>query len=125
MQWRAVIGIVFALVVAVFAVVNVSVEPINYVFGVAHLPLVLIILGSALLGALAVAALGFVGRMRLLSENRNLRKSLTQMEEKLNADLAVSTASADAVDDPVLKSELTETNAGDIDSTDEDARRDP
>ena len=90
MQWRVLVGILFALVVAVFAVVNVHVEPINYVFGVAHLPLVLIILGSALLGALALAVLGLMGRMKLATENRRLRREVAQLKGMNEQLLAVS-----------------------------------
>ncbi len=81
MQWRVLVGILFALVVAVFAVVNVRAEPINYVFGIAYVPLVLIIMGSALLGALAIVVLGAMGRMKLSRENRRLRRENADLQE--------------------------------------------
>jgi uncharacterized integral membrane protein len=47
-QWSLLIGLIFAVIIAVFAVVNVDTVPVNYVFGNAEWPLILVILGSAL-----------------------------------------------------------------------------
>ena len=60
-QWTWLLGLLFAIIIAVFSVVNVDAVPINYVFGTAEWPLVLIILCSALLGA---AISGFVAMFR-------------------------------------------------------------
>lgn len=84
MQWRTLLGIVLALIVSVFAVANVHSEAINYVFGVAYVPLVLIILGSALLGALAVGIPGIMGRIRLKNENRRMRRELDRLEHDVH-----------------------------------------
>ena len=52
MQWTLLIGLAFAIIIAIFATVNVGRVPVDYIFGEAYWPLVLVILGSALLGAL-------------------------------------------------------------------------
>ena len=49
-QWTLVIGLIFAIIIAIFATVNVEKVPIDYVFGEAHWPLILVILGSVLAG---------------------------------------------------------------------------
>ena len=49
-QWTFVIGLIFAIIVAIFATVNVESVPVNYVFGEASWPLILVILGSVLVG---------------------------------------------------------------------------
>ncbi|MBO0469201.1 DUF1049 domain-containing protein [Enterococcus sp. DIV0242_7C1] len=51
-QWRVVIGLVLVLIIVVFAVLNSQTVPVN--FGVAKIsgPLILTILGSAIIGAL-------------------------------------------------------------------------
>jgi lipopolysaccharide assembly protein A len=54
-QWTIIIGLIFAIIIAVFAVVNVDDVPVNYMFGEARWPLILVILGSALIGALISA----------------------------------------------------------------------
>ncbi len=82
MQWRILLAILFALVVAVFAVANVHAEPVSFVFGVTYVPLILIILGSALLGALAVAMFGVVSQLKLRRDNRHLRQDLRVCQEQ-------------------------------------------
>jgi len=57
LQWLLLIGLVFAVIIAVFAVVNVDEVPVNYVFGEAEWPLILVILASALLGFLLSSVL--------------------------------------------------------------------
>ncbi|MER2028102.1 MAG: lipopolysaccharide assembly protein LapA domain-containing protein [Solibacillus sp.] len=49
-QWTFVVGLIFALIIAIFATVNVDSVQVNYVFGEARWPLILIILGSVLIG---------------------------------------------------------------------------
>lgn len=49
-QWTFVVGLIFAIIVAIFATVNVESVPVNYVFGEASWPLILVILGSVLVG---------------------------------------------------------------------------
>ena len=49
-QWTLVIGLIFAIIIAIFATANVEKVPIDYVFGEAHWPLILVILGSVLAG---------------------------------------------------------------------------
>ena len=49
-QWTLVVGLIFAIIIAVFATVNVDSVQVNYVFGEARWPLILVILGSVLIG---------------------------------------------------------------------------
>lgn len=70
-QWTLLFGLLFAILIAVFAVVNVDSVEVNYVFGTAMWPLVLVILGSALFGALAS---GFVAIFRSYRSNRRIRE---------------------------------------------------
>lgn len=48
-QWNMLFGIIFALIVAVFAVINVDSVSVNYLFGVGQWPLILVIIISVLL----------------------------------------------------------------------------
>lgn len=52
MQSGLLFGLIFAILISVFAMVNMEKVPVNYIFGEAMWPLVLIILGSTLIGAL-------------------------------------------------------------------------
>ena len=51
-QWNLLFGLLFAIVIALFAIFNVEAVQVNYIFGEAQWPLILIILCSALLGAI-------------------------------------------------------------------------
>ncbi len=51
-QWRVVIGLVLVLIVVVFAVLNSQTVPVSFGFAKISGPLILIILGSAIVGAL-------------------------------------------------------------------------
>ncbi|HEX6923249.1 MAG TPA: lipopolysaccharide assembly protein LapA domain-containing protein [Bacillales bacterium] len=82
-QWGLLLGLVFALIVAIFAVINVEPVTVDYLFGTARWPLVIVILASALLGALVVGAVGIFRVIRLRWENRRLIKKNRQLEAEL------------------------------------------
>lgn len=78
-QTMLVLGLIFAVIIAVFAVFNVDKVPVNYGFGEAQWPLVLVILGSALLGALIS---GFFTFFRSLKTRREVNMLQAQIVEK-------------------------------------------
>ncbi len=59
-QWNLLFGIIFALIVAVFAVINVDSVTVNYLFGTGKWPLILVILISVLLGGLMIGSAGLI-----------------------------------------------------------------
>ena len=69
-QWTLLLGISFALIVAVFAVINVDPVTVNYLFGQAEWPLILVILGSVLMGGIII---GSVGLFRLYVVQRKVK----------------------------------------------------
>jgi|GEM_PF-461534 len=70
-QWTLILGFVFALIVAIFAIVNVESVEFNYLFGKTHTPLILIILISTLFGGLTV---GFLGMFRIYALNKRVKQ---------------------------------------------------
>ncbi len=79
-QWSLLIGLLFAVIVAIFAVVNVESVPVNYVFGSAEWPLILVILGSALLGALVSGSVAIFRSFVLQRRVKQLEKDVTMKE---------------------------------------------
>lgn len=79
-QWSLLIGLIFAVIIAVFAVVNVDAVPVNYVFGRAEWPLILVILGSALLGALLSGSVAIFRSFVYQRRVKNLEKEMTLKE---------------------------------------------
>ena len=71
MQLYLLFGFVFALIIATFAVINVGDVEINYLFGTANWPLVLVILGSAVIGGLSV---GLFGLIKVIQLQRQVKK---------------------------------------------------
>lgn len=73
-------GLVFALIIAVFAVINVDAVEVNYLFTTTESPLILVILGSALIGSLMTGGFSIYHlvkirkKIRILeTENKDLR----------------------------------------------------
>lgn len=79
-QWSLLIGLVFAVIVAIFAVVNVDSVPVNYVFGSADWPLILVILGSALLGAFISGSVAIFRSFVLQRRVNHLEKEIALKE---------------------------------------------
>ncbi|MGB3259404.1 LapA family protein [Paenisporosarcina sp.] len=84
-QWSLLFALIFAVIVAIFAVVNVDEVPVNYVFGTATLPLILVILGSALLGALVSGSVAIFRSFVLQRRVRQLEKDNTAKESLIAA----------------------------------------
>jgi len=70
-QTALLLSLIFALIVSIFAVINVEPVEIDYLFGTANWPLVLVIIGSAIMGAITVMLLGAV---RMVSLQRKIKK---------------------------------------------------
>ncbi|TMW73966.1 LapA family protein [Alteribacter natronophilus] len=83
-QWGLITGIIVALLISVFAVINVEPVEVNYLVGQAEWPLVLVIIGSVLMGGLIV---GGVGIYKIYSLQKRIRK-LEQENAKLEPDPA-------------------------------------
>ena len=59
LQWSFIAGIAAAILIALFAVMNMEKVRVNYLFGETEWPLIFIILGSALFGSIVTGLLGF------------------------------------------------------------------
>ncbi len=78
-QWTWLLGILFAIIIALFSVMNVDPVPVNYVFGTSEWPLVLVILGSALLGA---AISGIIAAFRTVLAHRQIKELMKDNNTK-------------------------------------------
>lgn len=85
-QWGLISALIFALIVAVFAVINVDAVTVDYLFGTAQWPLVLIILASALVGGLAVFGFGIFRIFRMRRKIRVLTKENHQLKSEAEQD---------------------------------------
>ncbi|GGI45505.1 hypothetical protein GCM10008018_12500 [Paenibacillus marchantiophytorum] len=78
MQWILISALVFALITAVFAVINVDPVQVNFMFAQTSTPLILVILTSTLLGGLIVGLFGMVRQYKLQRKVRQLEKQLQE-----------------------------------------------
>ncbi len=83
MQFTYIFALFFALVVAVFAILNAQPVTIDYVFGEFQISLAVVILASAFAGAII---LGFLGIFRKVKEGlkaREMNSKIRKLEEQL------------------------------------------
>jgi putative membrane protein len=82
-QWSLILALAFALIVAIFAVINVEVVEVDYLFGTTEWPLVLIILGSVVMGAFIIGAAGMFKYLSLIREIRTVKKENEHLKNEL------------------------------------------
>ncbi|WP_117169131.1 LapA family protein [Paraliobacillus sediminis] len=75
-QTHIILALIFALIVAVFAVINVAPVEVDYLFGTGHAPLVLVILVSVLMGGLITSAFGVFRLIKYQKQVRSLEKEI-------------------------------------------------
>jgi putative membrane protein len=87
-QRLLIFALIFALIIAIFSVLNVDAVPVNYLFGEALIPLIIVIIASALTGGLIVGAVGIFRQYLLQREVKLLRKTIkNQLGDKALEDI--------------------------------------
>ena len=81
MQWSLIAGLLFALLTAVFAVINVEPVSVNLMFGTVRVPLILLIIGCTLIGGLIVGSYGIYRQYRMQKEIKSLTAQLVHIQE--------------------------------------------
>lgn len=87
-QWTLIAALIFTLIVAVFAVINVEPVKVDFLFGTAEWPLILVILVSVLMGALIIGSAGAFQIMRLKKELRALKREEPAKHPEFEAESA-------------------------------------
>lgn len=96
-QWFLILALLFALVIAIFAVINVEPVEVNFLYTTAQLPLILVILASALLSGLMVGLFGIIRQFRLQRTIRSLEKQVAELKMEIEkGEAAAAGASSDA-----------------------------
>lgn len=93
-QWTLISALVFALITAIFAVINVEQVQVNFLFTETRLPLILVILTSTLLGGLIVGLFGIIRQYKQQRTIRQLQKALQEAEAKISAPPATESGQA-------------------------------
>jgi uncharacterized integral membrane protein len=80
-QWSLIAGLIFALLTAIFAVINVDPVQVNFGFDVVRIPLILVILGCALIGGIIVGSYGIFRQYKLQKQIKSLTAELTKLRD--------------------------------------------
>jgi uncharacterized integral membrane protein len=80
-QWTLIFALAFALLTAIFAVINVEPVRVNFLFAETNTPLILVILTSTLLGGLIVGLFGIIRQYRQQRKIRGLERRLQELGE--------------------------------------------
>lgn len=88
----------FALVIAVFAVINVDQVQVNFLFAKTSTPLILVILVSTLLGGLTVGLFGMIRIYKLQKSLKAAEKKLNELQAGSSGDETVRRTSSDEAD---------------------------
>ncbi|MET1032772.1 LapA family protein [Domibacillus tundrae] len=83
-QTALILGLIFALIIALFAVINVDPVTVNYAFGSAQWPLILVILFSVLMGGLAIFMFSLFRVMALKRQNKELIRLNEQLKKEMH-----------------------------------------
>ncbi|EKY4026726.1 TPA: DUF1049 domain-containing protein [Listeria innocua] len=84
-QWQVIVGIILALIIAIFAVINVDPVEVNFLFAQAEWPLILIIIGSVLVGCLIIFFLNIAKSRGMKKRVKQLTAEKTELERQLAA----------------------------------------
>ncbi|SEP92653.1 LapA family protein [Piscibacillus halophilus] len=76
-----VLSLVFALLIAVFAVINIETVEVDFLFVKTNAPLILVILLSVLMGALLIVGFSFSKIYQLQKEVRTLKNENNKLKE--------------------------------------------
>ncbi|WNF37611.1 lipopolysaccharide assembly protein LapA domain-containing protein [Bacillaceae bacterium IKA-2] len=82
-QWGLIIGLIVSLLIAIFAVINMDVVSVNYVFGTAQWPLVIVIISSVLMGGILVGGVNIYGIHKLKNHLKNIELENDQFKIEL------------------------------------------
>ncbi|MCJ7806762.1 MAG: LapA family protein [Clostridia bacterium] len=111
-----ILGLIFSLFIAIVALVNNETVTVNYVFGRTEISLILLILGSAVAGALAMGLFSLFRSIRtafafrkLRQQQKTLQKQVKVLQEEkifLEAELSKAVSAAEEKDMSEAESEI-------------------
>lgn len=102
-QTYIILAVVFAVIIAIFAVINVDPVKVDYLFGSGQAPLILVILFSVLMGVIITASVGVLRVIRL-------QKQLKSANSQINT---LKAQEKTAVDEEIVSSETTDLDEND------------
>ena len=87
-QWRIILGLVLALLIVIFAVINTMEVKLNFGFAEITAPLIIVVIGSAFVGAviMALVATGTIWQKK--REIKHLNKTVSSLQQDMDKKVA-------------------------------------
>lgn len=82
-QTYVIFAIIFTIIISVFAVLNVGIVEVNYLFWSGESPLIFVILFSVLLGGILTTVVGTSKFLKLKRTNKELQGQIYALQKKL------------------------------------------
>lgn len=82
MGWKFILSLVFAVVIALFAIANAGSVRVNFIFAVYEVSQAIVILVSAMAGALVAALLGLVKTVQMRLKMNQQEKKIAELERE-------------------------------------------
>lgn len=83
MQLNVVLTLIFAIIISAFAIFNASVVTVSFFFAKVDLSLAIVIIGSALIGALVIWFFDAFKKMKTKKQIKDLNKRNTELEKQV------------------------------------------
>ncbi|HLQ41036.1 MAG TPA: LapA family protein [Tetragenococcus sp.] len=87
-QWRIILGLILTLLIVIFAVMNNMSVPINFGLKKVSAPLVIIIIGSAFIGAIVIALVTTTTIWQQKREIKTLNQQLNEAKQDIEQKVA-------------------------------------
>lgn len=95
MQGTIIFGLIFAILIAIFAIQNASIVALNILMWEFQISLAVVVLGSIIFGALVIGIFSYFKQFQLKRKNRNLKLEIQSLKEELD-DLKVKNKEIEA-----------------------------
>lgn len=83
MQGAIIFGLIFAILIAIFAIQNASIVALNILMWEFEISLAVVVLGSIIFGALVIGIFSYFKQFQLKRKNRNLKLEIQSLKEEL------------------------------------------
>jgi len=84
MQGTIILGLIFAIIVAIFALQNATIVALNILIWNFEISLAVVVLVSIIFGALVIGIFSYFKQFQLKRENKKLRLEKEELQQKLN-----------------------------------------
>jgi uncharacterized integral membrane protein len=84
MQGTIIFGLIFAIIIAIFAIQNASIVALNLLMWKFEISLAVVVLGSIIFGALVIGIFSYFKQYQLRRKNKNLKLEIQSLKEELD-----------------------------------------